>query len=68
MPDRRTFLKSLAVAVGTAHQAPSLYAHQAATGRLPAPAITIKKSILISLLPKELPYPVLPRGFVYSTT
>ena len=54
MPDRRTFLKSLAVAVGTVHQAPSLYARQAATA--PRPAAAIKKSVLISLLPKERPY------------
>jgi hexulose-6-phosphate isomerase len=43
MTDRRTFLKVLAVAL-------------AATGQTAAPASTIKKAVLISMLPKELSY------------
>jgi hexulose-6-phosphate isomerase len=51
MNDRRTFLKLLAAAVGTAQAVP-LLARQA-TDRAPG---TIRKSLLISLLPKDRPY------------
>jgi L-ribulose-5-phosphate 3-epimerase len=53
MPDRRTFLKSLAVATGAAAQAPSLFAQQTAAAQ---PAAGIKKSVLISMLPKDRSY------------
>jgi L-ribulose-5-phosphate 3-epimerase len=43
MTDRRTFLKVLAAAL-------------AATGQAPAPGGAIKKAVLISMLPKDLPY------------
>jgi hexulose-6-phosphate isomerase len=55
MNDRRTFLKILAAAVGTAG-----YAGRARAGQATPPGAaksgTIKKSILISLLPKDRPY------------
>jgi L-ribulose-5-phosphate 3-epimerase len=55
MNDRRTFLKILAAAVGTAG-----YAGRARSGQATPPGSaksgTIKKSILISLLPKDRPY------------
>ncbi|MEP6918155.1 MAG: sugar phosphate isomerase/epimerase family protein [Acidobacteriota bacterium] len=54
MPDRRTFIKSLAVATGAAAQAPSLFAQQTAAAQRPAAGI--KKSVLISMLPKEKSY------------
>ncbi|MEO8076614.1 MAG: sugar phosphate isomerase/epimerase family protein [Acidobacteriota bacterium] len=54
MPDRRTFIKSLAVATGAAAQAPSLFAQQTAAAQRPAAGI--KKSVLISMLPKDKSY------------
>jgi L-ribulose-5-phosphate 3-epimerase len=57
MNDRRTFLKILAAAVGTAGYASRARAGQAMPpGPAKSPGATIKKSILISLLPKDRPY------------
>jgi L-ribulose-5-phosphate 3-epimerase len=57
MNDRRTFLKILAAAVGTAGAAGRARTGQATPpGSARSPAGTIKKSILISLLPKDRPY------------
>src|SRR5689334_20899105 len=56
MNDRRTFLKLLAATLGTA-QAGRLYASQApAAPQAQTSPGTIRKSILISLLPKDRPY------------
>ncbi len=59
MPDRRTFLKLLAAAVSTIEAAP-VSATQSQPATLQAPASTgaggIKKSVLISLLPREKTY------------
>jgi hexulose-6-phosphate isomerase len=56
MNDRRTFLKALAATLGTAHVART-YASQAPAGQASPPAAgTIRKSTLISLLPKDRPY------------
>jgi L-ribulose-5-phosphate 3-epimerase len=56
MDDRRTFLKTLATIVGSAAASPIL-AQQPAGGQAspPNPA-TIKKSTLISMLPRDKPY------------
>jgi L-ribulose-5-phosphate 3-epimerase len=57
MNDRRTFIKILAAAVGTAGYAGRARAGQATPpGSAKSPGATIKKSILISLLPKDRPY------------
>jgi hexulose-6-phosphate isomerase len=57
MKDRRSFLKLLAAAVGTVGPSRATYARQVAT---PPPArrtpATIRKSVLISLLPKDRSY------------
>lgn len=59
MHDRRTFLKLLAAAIGTVEAAPAFARHQQPTSK-PATAHTaggaIKKSVLISMLPKERTY------------
>ena len=57
MKDRRTFLKLLAAAVGTAQAVPSAYGGPT-TPQAAAPAGTsvLKKSTLISMLPKERTY------------
>jgi L-ribulose-5-phosphate 3-epimerase len=60
MDDRRTFLKSLATAVGSAAVAPAL-AQQAPApapggGASPPNPATIKKSTLISMLPRDRSY------------
>jgi hexulose-6-phosphate isomerase len=57
MKDRRTFLQLLAATIGTAGHAATAYARQAAA-RPPAQraSTTIRKSILISLLPKDRSY------------
>jgi hexulose-6-phosphate isomerase len=55
MNDRRTFLKLIATAVAAAGPAARGEARQ--IGSQPSgPAATIRKSILISMLPKDLPY------------
>src|SRR5436309_538790 len=55
MPDRRSFLKLLAAVVGSTGHARAAHARQATTA--PAQrASTIRKSVLISLLPKERSY------------
>jgi hypothetical protein len=55
MPDRRSFLKLLAAAAAASSSRPAFA--EATTDRQPgAPASTIRKSILINMLPKELPY------------
>ena len=55
MPDRRSFLKLLAAVVGSTGRARAAHARQATTP--PAQrASTIRKSVLISLLPKERSY------------
>lgn len=55
MNDRRTFLKLLAAAAGTAVHADDLLAAHAPSVAVPA-ASTIKKAVLISMLPKDRPY------------
>jgi L-ribulose-5-phosphate 3-epimerase len=62
MKNRRTFLKALTTVVAAAGQAPALLAQQTATPAAPAagpsprnPA-TLKKSTLISMLPRDRPY------------
>ena len=55
MNDRRTFLKVLAATVGsTAHAAAQT--QQPAPATPPRPGATIRKSTLISMLPRSLPY------------
>jgi L-ribulose-5-phosphate 3-epimerase len=54
MPDRRTVLKSLAVAAAAVDRVPALYADQAGPAQRPASAI--RKSVLISMLPKAPSY------------
>ena len=56
MTDRRSFLKLFAAAVGTAGNAGTAYAHQAATPPAQRASTTIRKSVLISLLPKDRSY------------
>jgi L-ribulose-5-phosphate 3-epimerase len=57
MNDRRMFLKTLAAAIAAASQASRADARQTAQPGTPASArSTIKKSLLISLLPKDRPY------------
>jgi hexulose-6-phosphate isomerase len=56
MTDRRSFLKFLAAAAGTAGHAGTAYARQAATPRAQPASTTIRKSVLISLLPKDRSY------------
>ena len=59
MSDRRTFLKLLGAAVAAAGPAGAAYARSASDPvQTPAaaPASTIKKSVLINMLPKELSY------------
>jgi len=57
MNDRRAFLKLLTAAVAAATPASRVWAGQAqASGAGPSPAGQIRKSTLISLLPKERPY------------
>lgn len=53
MKDRRTFLKLLAATAGTAH---TRWAFAAQAPASPPAAGTIRKSLLISLLPKDRPY------------
>jgi len=55
MNDRRTFLKLLA-AVGTSVQALPAYARQSSPAPAPRTPATIRKSTLISMLPKEGSY------------
>jgi hexulose-6-phosphate isomerase len=54
MPDRRTFIKSLAIAAGAVHGAPAVFRGQAAAGQRPAAGI--RKSVLINMLPRDRPY------------
>src|SRR5882672_10776180 len=56
MNDRRSFLKLLAAAVGTAGPAGSAYARQTASPPAQGRPATIRKSVLISLLPKGRSY------------
>src|SRR5438445_1820893 len=56
MTDRRSFLKLFAAAVGTAGHAGPAYARQAATPPAQRASSTIRKSVLISLLPKDRSY------------
>jgi L-ribulose-5-phosphate 3-epimerase len=56
MSDRRTFLKLLAVAVGTAGRVSSAYARQTPQPAGSSQSTTIRKAVLISMLPKELSY------------
>src|SRR3989441_12142915 len=56
MTDRRSFLKLFAAAVGTAGHAGTAYARQAATPPAQRTSTTIRKSVLISLLPKDRSY------------
>jgi L-ribulose-5-phosphate 3-epimerase len=56
MTDRRSFLKLFAAAAGTAGHAGTAYARQAATPRAQRASTTIRKSVLISLLPKDRSY------------
>ena len=56
MTDRRSFLKLLAAAVGTAGHAGPAYARQAATPPAQRASSTIRKAVLISLLPKDRSY------------
>jgi L-ribulose-5-phosphate 3-epimerase len=56
MADRRTFLKLLAAAAGAAtHASPSI-ASQASTPPAARASTSIRKSTLISMLPRKLPY------------
>jgi hexulose-6-phosphate isomerase len=55
MNDRRTFLKVIAAAVATAGPAARGEARQTGA-QPPGPPSTIRKSVLISMLPKDLPY------------
>lgn len=55
MKDRRTFLKLLAAAAGTAQAIPA-YGRHATPQTAPAGASVLKKSTLISMLPKERTY------------
>src|SRR2546425_13354863 len=56
MTDRRSFLKLLAATVGTAGHASTAYARQADTPPAQRASTTIRKSVLISLLPKDRSY------------
>jgi L-ribulose-5-phosphate 3-epimerase len=56
MSDRRTFLKLLAVAVGTAGRVSSAYARQTPQPAGSSQSTMIRKAVLISMLPKELSY------------
>lgn len=56
MNDRRTFLKLLGAAVAAAGPARQADAWQTASPAQTPPASTIKKSVLINMLPKELSY------------
>src|SRR3989441_10894817 len=56
MNDRRSFLKLLAGAVGIAGPAGSAYARQTASPPAQGRPATIRKSVLISLLPKDRSY------------
>jgi L-ribulose-5-phosphate 3-epimerase len=56
MTDRRSFLKLLAAAAGTAGHAGTAYARQAATPPAQRASSTVRKSVLISLLPKDRSY------------
>jgi hexulose-6-phosphate isomerase len=56
MKDRRTFLKLLAAAAGTAQAAPAYGRQVTAQGPAAAGSSVLKKSTLISMLPKERTY------------
>jgi hexulose-6-phosphate isomerase len=56
MKDRRTFLKLLAAAVGTAQAVPAHGAQGTPQPTAPAGTSVLKKSTLISMLPRERPY------------
>jgi hexulose-6-phosphate isomerase len=56
MNDRRTFLKSLAVLAGTAGTAPSALAQQTGGAASPRNPAVLRKSTLISMLPKGASY------------
>jgi L-ribulose-5-phosphate 3-epimerase len=56
MSTRRTFLKLLAVTVGAAGRPSAFSAVQTPAGPPPRPATTLRKSTLISMLPKEGSY------------
>ena len=56
MSTRRTFLKLLAVTMGTASSRVALAARQTSPGPAPRPPTTLRKSTLISMLPKEGSY------------
>lgn len=56
MNDRRTFLKLLAAAVGTAQAAPAYGRQVTPQAAAPAGSSVLKKSTLISMLPKERTY------------
>lgn len=56
MNDRRTFLKLLAASVGTTAQAASAQAQQASPSPAQRATGTIRKSTLISMLPRDRPY------------
>jgi L-ribulose-5-phosphate 3-epimerase len=56
MKDRRTFLQTLAATVMAAGPVGRLHAKQGATPRPPSGDGVIKKAVLISMLPKDLPY------------
>jgi L-ribulose-5-phosphate 3-epimerase len=56
MSDRRTFLKILAAAVGTTAHARSAQAQQAAPTAAQRAAAAIRKSTLMSMLPRDRPY------------
>jgi hexulose-6-phosphate isomerase len=56
MKDRRTFLKLLAAAVGTAQAVPAYGAQGTPPPTAPAGTSVLKKSTLISMLPRERPY------------
>jgi L-ribulose-5-phosphate 3-epimerase len=53
MNDRRTFLKLLAATIGTAQAAPTLAQQKAPAAERPS---GIRKSVLISMLPRNRPY------------
>lgn len=56
MTDRRAFLKLLGTAVGTAGYIGPAYAGQSTPAAAPRAPATIRKSTLISMLPKDRPY------------
>jgi L-ribulose-5-phosphate 3-epimerase len=56
MSDRRTFLKTLAAAVAASLPATAADARQDAAAHVTSSDRPIKKAVLISMLPKDLPY------------